>query len=55
MQRGAASSAYRQGPLSPEETTVGRLIDMIATRYLTGDISQVPEERSEEKSSEPIL
>ena len=46
VQRGASSSAYRQGPLSPEETTVGNLIAMIATGYLEGRVTQVPDRAS---------
>ena len=42
VQRGVASRGYRQGPLSPEESTVGKFIATIARGYLEGGFSRVP-------------
>ena len=42
VQRGASSRGYRQGPLSPEESTVGKFVAMIARGYLEGRITQTP-------------
>jgi glycine betaine catabolism A len=38
VQRGAASRGYRQGPLSPEETTVGKFVAMVSRGYLEGGV-----------------
>jgi len=40
VQRGASSRGYRQGPLSPEESTVGKFVAMIARGYLEGRVTQ---------------
>lgn len=42
VQRGASSRGYRQGPLSPEESTVGKFVAMVAQGYLEGGIRRVP-------------
>ena len=42
VQRGASSRGYRQGPLSPEESTVGKFVGMIARGYLEGRVVQIP-------------
>jgi Rieske 2Fe-2S family protein len=42
VQRGVSSRGYRQGPLSPEETTVGRFVAMVARGYLEGTVAQTP-------------
>jgi glycine betaine catabolism A len=42
VQRGVSSRGYRQGPLSPEESTVGKFIATVAQGYLDGGISRVP-------------
>ena len=47
VQRGASSRGYRQGPLSPEETTVGKFVAMIAQGYLEGRVARVPKRASE--------
>jgi glycine betaine catabolism A len=47
VQRGASSRGYRQGPLSPEESTVGRFVAMVARGYLEGRVRQAPERTSE--------
>jgi Rieske 2Fe-2S family protein len=47
VQRGASSRGYRQGPLSPEETTVGKFVAMIAQGYLEGRVARVPKRSSE--------
>jgi len=47
VQRGVSSRGYRQGPLSPEETTVGRFVAMVARGYLEGRVPQEPERTSE--------
>jgi glycine betaine catabolism A len=47
VQRGVSSRGYRQGPLSPEETTVGRFVAMVAQGYLEGRVPQAPERTSE--------
>ena len=47
VQRGVSSRGYRQGPLSPEETTVGRFVAMVARGYLEGRVPQAPERTSE--------
>ena len=47
VQRGVSSRGYRQGPLSPEETTVGRFGAMVARGYLEGRVPQAPERTSE--------
>jgi glycine betaine catabolism A len=39
VQRGVSSRGYRQGPLSPEETTVGRFVAMVASGYLEGRVA----------------
>src|SRR5829696_6585846 len=47
VQRGGSSRGYRQGPLSPEESTVGRFVAMVARGYLEGRVPQEPERTSE--------
>jgi Rieske 2Fe-2S family protein len=47
VQRGVSSRGYRQGPLSPEETTVGRFVAMVARGYLEGGLQQAPERASD--------
>jgi Rieske 2Fe-2S family protein len=47
VQRGVSSRGYRQGPLSPEESTVGKFVAMVARGYMKGRISQAPERASE--------
>ena len=47
VQRGVSSRGYRQGPLSPEETTVGRFVAMVARGYLEGGLPQAPERASD--------
>ena len=42
VQRGVSSRGYRQGPLSPEETTVGKFVAMVARGYLEGTVAQTP-------------
>jgi Rieske 2Fe-2S family protein len=42
VQRGVSSRGYRQGPLSPEETTVGKFVAMVARGYLEGTTAQGP-------------
>ncbi len=42
VQRGVSSRGYRQGPLSPEESTVGKFIAMVARGYLEGRVAQAP-------------
>jgi phenylpropionate dioxygenase-like ring-hydroxylating dioxygenase large terminal subunit len=44
VQRGASSRGYRQGPLSPEESTSGKFVATVARGYLEGGISQVHDE-----------
>jgi Rieske 2Fe-2S family protein len=43
VQRGASSRGYRQGPLSPEESTVGKFVGMVARGYLEGGVTQIPD------------
>ena len=47
VQRGASSRGYRQGPLSPEESTSGKFVAMIARGYLEGRITRTPGRASE--------
>jgi glycine betaine catabolism A len=47
VQRGVSSRGYRQGPLSPEETTVGRFVAMVANGYLEGRVAPAQERTSE--------
>lgn len=42
VQRGVSSRGYRQGPLSPDESTVGKFIATLARGYLEGGIPRVP-------------
>jgi Rieske 2Fe-2S family protein len=42
VQRGVRSRGYRQGPLSPEESTVGKFIATVARGYLEGGLSHAP-------------
>ena len=42
VQRGVSSRGYRQGPLSPEESTVGKFVAMVARGYLDGRVAQAP-------------
>jgi phenylpropionate dioxygenase-like ring-hydroxylating dioxygenase large terminal subunit len=44
VQRGASSRGYRQGPLSPEESTSGKFVATVARGYLEGGIFPVPGE-----------
>src|ERR687895_1712239 len=46
VQRGVSSRGYRQGPLSPEETTVGRFVAMVANGYLEGRVAPARERTS---------
>ena len=47
VQRGVSSRGYRQGPLSPEESTVGKFVAMVARGYLEGRVAQAPGQTSE--------
>ena len=47
VQRGVSSRGYRQGPLSPEETTVGKFVAMVARGYLEGTVARTPGRASE--------
>jgi Rieske 2Fe-2S family protein len=47
VQRGVSSRGYRQGPLSPEESTVGKFVAMVARGYLEGRVEQAPGRTSE--------
>jgi glycine betaine catabolism A len=47
VQRGVSSRGYRQGPLSPEESTVGKFVAMVARGYLEGRVAQAPGRTSE--------
>jgi glycine betaine catabolism A len=47
VQRGTFSRGYRQGPLSPEESTVGKFVAMVARGYLEGRVTQTPGHASE--------
>ncbi|HEX5912158.1 MAG TPA: RHO alpha subunit C-terminal catalytic domain-containing protein, partial [Rubrobacter sp.] len=44
VQRGASSRGYRQGPLSPDESTSGKFVATVARGYLEGGISRVPDQ-----------
>ncbi|HKH37574.1 MAG TPA: aromatic ring-hydroxylating dioxygenase subunit alpha [Rubrobacter sp.] len=44
VQRGASSRGYRQGPLSPDESTSGKFVATVARGYLEGKISPVPDD-----------
>jgi Rieske 2Fe-2S family protein len=44
VQRGASSRGYRQGPLSPDESTSGKFVATVARGYLEGGIIPVPGE-----------
>jgi len=50
VQRGAASRGYRQGPLSPDESTAGKFVATVARGYLEGRATQlldrIPPERT---------
>jgi glycine betaine catabolism A len=50
VQRGASSRGYRQGPLSPEESTSGKFVATVARGYLEGRATQltdwIPPERA---------
>ncbi len=50
VQRGAASRGYRQGPLSPDESTSGKFVATVARGYLEGRATQlrdwIPPERT---------
>jgi Rieske 2Fe-2S family protein len=39
VQRGAASRGYRQGPLSPDESTSGKFVATVARGYLEGGVT----------------
>jgi len=41
VQRGASSRGYRQGPLSPEESTSGKFVATVARGYLQGGVAQL--------------
>jgi Rieske 2Fe-2S family protein len=47
VQRGVSSHGYLQGPLSPEESTVGKFVAMVARGYLEGRVEQAPGRTSE--------
>jgi Rieske 2Fe-2S family protein len=47
VQRGVSSRGYRQGPLSPEESTVGKFVAMVARGYLEGRVAPPPRRTSE--------
>jgi Rieske 2Fe-2S family protein len=47
VQRGVTSRGYRQGPLSTEESTVGKFVAMVARGYLEGRVEQAPGRTSE--------
>jgi glycine betaine catabolism A len=44
VQRGVSSRGYRQGPLSPDESTSGKFVATVARGYLEGGISRVPDQ-----------
>jgi glycine betaine catabolism A len=44
VQRGVSSRGYRQGPLSPDESTSGKFVATVARGYLERGISPVPGE-----------
>jgi glycine betaine catabolism A len=50
VQRGASSRGYRQGPLSPEESTVGKFVGMVARGYLEGRVVQIPDWTAPERA-----
>ena len=50
VQRGASSRGYRQGPLSPEESTVGKFVGMVARGYLEGRVVQIPDWTAPERT-----
>jgi Rieske 2Fe-2S family protein len=54
VQRGASSRGYRQGPLSPDESTSGKFVAMIARGYLEGGVTQIPDWIPPERNSEPL-
>jgi len=41
VQRGASSRGYRQGPLSPDESTAGKFVATVARGYLEGRVTQL--------------
>jgi glycine betaine catabolism A len=53
VQRGAASRGYRQGPLSPDESTSGKFVATVARGYLEGRATQltdwIPPEHAHEE------
>jgi Rieske 2Fe-2S family protein len=51
VQRGASSRGYRQGPLSPDESTSGKFVAMIARGYLEGGVTQIPDWIPPERNS----
>ena len=44
VQRGVSSRGYRQGPLSPDESTSGKFVATVARGYLEGGIYHVPDQ-----------
>jgi len=54
VQRGASSRGYRQGPLSPDESTSGKFVAMVARGYLEGGVTQIPDWIPPERNSESI-
>ena len=50
VQRGASSRGYRQGPLSPEESTAGKFVGMVARGYLEGRVVQIPDWTAPERA-----
>ena len=52
VQRGASSRGYRQGPLSPDESTSGKFVATVARGYLEGGVTQMPDWIPPERKSE---
>jgi Rieske 2Fe-2S family protein len=44
VQRGASSRGYRQGPLSPDESTSGKFVATVARGYLEGRVTPTPDQ-----------
>jgi Rieske 2Fe-2S family protein len=54
VQRGASSRGYRQGPLSPEESTSGKFVATVARGYLQGGVAQLLEWIPPDGTSEQV-
>jgi len=54
VQRGASSRGYRQGPLSPDESTSGKFVATVARGYLEGRVTQLRDWILPERTSEQV-